>query len=110
MKNILVKIGSRTKVNPIQVVALFAVDNYSKTLLSTGQVILTSTHLGLLEERFNSENFFRINRSSVINFNYLKSYDEKNFLFAKLKNNLELKISRRKRKDFKMKLDEIVNA
>lgn len=109
MKKELVKIGSRTKVNPYLVVALTAVDNYSLTHLSDGSKILTSTNLGLLAERFDQSDFFRTNRSALININYLKSYDHQNFLTAKLKNNLVVTISRRKRKDFKEKIENFTN-
>jgi DNA-binding LytR/AlgR family response regulator len=97
-------IGSRTKVDPDEVIALVACENYCRVLMFNGAEILSSTTLGLIAARFKNENFVRTHRSYFINMAHLKMYDEKSLCFATMQNDLRVTISRRKRQNFIDKL------
>jgi DNA-binding LytR/AlgR family response regulator len=70
-KNTEVSLGSRQKASPIRILFLKADNNYTKIFFNDGSQILSSTTLGTIEQRLKPFNFFRTNRSTVINLDYL---------------------------------------
>ncbi len=99
----LIHIGGRTNVNSDEVIALVAAINYSLAYMHDGQVIVVATTLKKLENRFDSNVFFRVHKSCMINLNYLSQYD---FQTIEMKNHLKAPISRRKRGAFNRKMRE----
>jgi two-component system, LytTR family, response regulator len=93
-------IGGRIKVDPHEVVAIVACENYCKVLMLNGKEILSSTTLGLVVSRFKDAKFVRTHCSYLLNMDFLKKYDEVNLKFAFMENNLRVTISRRKRQNF----------
>lgn len=105
----LILIGGRTKVNPLQVIALVASINYSLVYMNDGEMIIVATPLKLLEERFKTTTFFRSHKSYLINLQYVSSYDHEKPLFVEMQNKLKATISRRKREGFKIEIQKINN-
>ncbi len=96
-----IHIGGRKNVEPTEVIALVAAINYSLAYMHDGQVIVVATTLKKLENRFDSDDFFRVHKSCMINLNYLSHYD---FLSIEMKNHLKAPISRRRREAFLKKI------
>lgn len=84
--------------------------NYTNIYLDDGSQILSSTTIGILEKRLLAFNFFRPNRSVVINLKYISDFENKaqtgDFSKILLKNNQKIPLSRRKTLQFL----KIVNA
>jgi DNA-binding LytR/AlgR family response regulator len=73
--------------------------NYTRLHFSDGSVYITSINIGKLEARFASYNFFRTNRSYVINLDFMANY-EKETASIRMENNETIQISRRRVKQF----------
>lgn len=95
-----VNVGSRTMLNPTEIIFLESDINYTKIYLVGGESLIVSTTLGKLEPRFSSFNFFRINRSYMVNLSYAVMIQTKKMYFLRLPNNKEVSISRRKKEQF----------
>lgn len=98
-KNPLVHVGGRMNFPPSEIILLESDSNYTRLLLVDGSVILTATNLGKLETRFSSFNFFRPNRSMLINLAFLKNFESRTNSI-RMKNNETVVISRRRLKGF----------
>jgi DNA-binding LytR/AlgR family response regulator len=102
MKNSLntskVHVGSRTFLLPEEMTHLYANSNYTVVNLSNGSQILSSTTLSIIERRLTKyKNFFRVNKSVIVNLNYAKF--ENNEIV--LNDNRIVLFSRRRGKVFK---------
>ena len=112
MKNeIQVLVGSRTKVNPSDILMLKADTNYSNIYLVDGSILMSATTLGILEDRLKDFNFYRTHRSTLINLKYMAeigkyNYDE-NFESIWIVNNMNIPVARRKMPDFLKTLQKI---
>lgn len=94
-----IHVGSRTHIQPDTVVMIQADINYSLIYLLNGNKVIVSTCLKKLENRFAPINSFaRVHKSFIVNLDYLKSYEEGQFL---LENDLKCVVSRRKFKRLK---------
>ena len=51
--------------------------NYSRIYLANGNIELVTMQLHSLEEKLPERNFIRINRSHIINIDYISSYNRK---------------------------------
>lgn len=69
-----VHLGSRREVDAFNILLLKADNNYTEIYFDDGSRFLSSTTLGTLEQRLQPYNFFRVNRSTVINLNYLNHF------------------------------------
>lgn len=103
----LIHLGARSSALPEEIVLLRSDSNYTYITLSDGSTILTSTTMGKIEKRLEGYNFFRPNRSTVVNLQYLEKYKANNKSEASLsiradKNStrLNIKISRRRQATF----------
>lgn len=70
-----IHLGSRTHAFPSQILHLEAYDNYTQIHFTDGTTLLSSTSLGVIEKRLTDFNFFRINRGTVVNLDYLTDFD-----------------------------------
>ncbi|AWV98286.1 LytR/AlgR family response regulator transcription factor [Arcticibacterium luteifluviistationis] len=97
-----VKIGSRMKVFPNQILMLKADQNYTHVFLKNGSKILSSTTMGTIEKRLEGNDFFRVNRSTVINTRHIIKTGTKNLEIQTTKTDkpVLVKISRRRTKPF----------
>jgi two-component system LytT family response regulator len=93
-----ISIGGRLTVFPEDVIMLQANINYSTVHLANGQRLLVATTLKKLEERFSPFTFIRMNKTYMINTNYVIE-EQENAL--KLSNSLIINFSRRKGKKWK---------
>jgi len=93
------KIDRKQSVYPNEVLLLKANINYTEIHLKCGRKIMLAKTLKEFHKEFERFGFFRINRSVVINMNYVLKTDEQ-YQSLKLKNKLQLKVSRRRRDDF----------
>jgi DNA-binding LytR/AlgR family response regulator len=94
--------SERIKLNPDEVIYIEASVNYAR-LVTSDLTLTTSFHLGFFAESLKQHpNFIRINKSHLINLNYLKSLDwQKSIKEACLADGSRLPISRRKAKALK---------
>lgn len=75
-----------------------AASNYTFVLLKNGQKLLSGYSLGVFEKIFCQHVFLRINRTNLVNKNYISSVIERdNSLYVRLQNNQEILIPRRKK-------------
>ncbi|AWV98288.1 LytR/AlgR family response regulator transcription factor [Arcticibacterium luteifluviistationis] len=97
-----VKIGSRMKVFPNQILMLKADQNYTYVFLKNGSKILSSTTLGTIEKRLVGNTFYRVNRSTVVNTRHIINTGRKNLEIQTTETSkpLLVKISRRRAKLF----------
>lgn len=101
-----IPIGGRKNVIPETVVLLEADINYTKLYLNTGEKLLVATTLKELEARFASEiNFFRSNRTYLINLNFMKTFDLKNSEIL-MDNQKIVMISRRRKLRFLTQMNQ----
>ncbi|MFT5886014.1 MAG: two-component system LytT family response regulator [Arcticibacterium sp.] len=97
-----IHLGSRQKATPSQILYLKAESNYTQIYFNDGSQLLSSTTFGKLEQRLDSFDFFRANRSTIINLNHLKNFkifSEKKGLFFENSsqiNTYEIQLSRRR--------------
>ncbi|WP_341225729.1 LytTR family DNA-binding domain-containing protein [uncultured Arcticibacterium sp.] len=70
-----IHLGARTSAATHEIVKLEAQDNYTLVHFIDGTKLLSSTTLGILEERLSDCRFFRVNRSTVINLQYLRQFN-----------------------------------
>jgi DNA-binding LytR/AlgR family response regulator len=61
-------------VSPDEIIQLEAKQNYTVIYFKDGSNLLSSTNLGILEERLEPYAFFRVNRSVIINLNHLNRF------------------------------------
>ncbi len=102
--NELIHLGSRKKISASSILMLKADINYTLIYLDDGNQILSSTTIGVLEKRLKEYNFFRPNKSFVINLAFMSDYENKDtscdYVKILLKNNLKISLSRRKTAQF----------
>lgn len=101
-----IPIGGRKNVIPETVILLEADTNYTRLYLDTGEKLLVATTLKKLEARFANEiNFFRSNKSYLINLNFMKKYDlERSEIL--MENQKIVLISRRRKLRFLTKMNK----
>ncbi|MFT6802905.1 MAG: DNA-binding LytR/AlgR family response regulator [Salibacteraceae bacterium] len=99
-----INLGSRRKANPSDIAKLEAQDNYTLIHFTDGTELLSSTTIGTLEKRLQPFRFFRTNRSTVINLDYLDfftvHYCTGNKLKTSGKNSKDIFLSRRREAAF----------
>ncbi|WP_341228303.1 LytTR family DNA-binding domain-containing protein [uncultured Arcticibacterium sp.] len=75
-----------------------AASNYTFVLLKNGQKLLSGYSLGVFEKIFSQHVFLRINRTNLVNKDYISSIIERdNSHYVRLQNNQEILIPRRKK-------------
>ena len=102
--NELIHLGSRKKISASSILMLKADINYTLIYLDDGNQILSSTTIGVLEKRLKAYNFFRPNKSFVINLAFMLDYENKvtssDIVKILLKNDLKISLSRRRTAQF----------
>lgn len=106
MKTMPLKIDRKQSVYPNEVLLLKANINYTEIHLKCGRKYVLAKTLKAFYKEFEHFGFFRINRSIVINMKFVSNTDEQ-CESIKLKNKLHLKVSRRRRDDFKASLGRL---
>lgn len=102
-----VHVGGRLNVNPEEVILLQADINYTRVFFIDGKSTLVATNLGKLENRFIDENFFRPNKSFIINLRYVSKFlKEEQQAQIMMSNDVEINISRRKILAFSRKINQ----
>jgi two-component system, LytTR family, response regulator len=92
-----VHVGSRTHIQPSDIVLVCADISYSYIHLSDGTRIIVSTNIQKLEERFLAfQNMVRVHRSYMINTDYFLNLEGNKVHLA---NDIECLVSRRKREN-----------
>jgi len=99
-----VHVGGRKSVAVNSILMLKANINYTLIFLDDGSQILSSTTIGILEKRLKDYQFFRPNRSTIINLEFMADFEKKSqvgsYSRIVLKNNEEVLISRRRTMKF----------
>lgn len=96
----MVKIFRNKYILTNEVVLLKAEINYTELHFENGQVITLSKTLKRLHDDFSEHGFFRISKKNMINIKYLSKVFQ-NYSMVKLKNKVELNVSRRRREDLR---------
>ncbi len=90
-----IQVGGRKSIAPKDIIKLKADVNYTHIFLRGGSVVLVATTLGKLEKKLQIYNFFRPNRSLIVNLDYvLRRADNPKKIT--LKNQEQIHISRRR--------------
>ena len=84
-----------------------AEDNYTQMFLNSGSMLLVSKTLKKLEELLDTHNFIRINRSTLINLNYLKSYVRGKSPAVILDNGKEFSLSPNRKSSFLKRINQL---
>lgn len=95
-----IKILRKKHIIPKDVVMLKGDINYTEVIFQNGNKLIVAKTLKRLNDTFSEFGFFRVNKSNIINIRFLTNTYE-NFSVVKLKNNIELNVSRRRREDLK---------
>jgi DNA-binding LytR/AlgR family response regulator len=95
-----IKIYHKKQIPPKEVMLLKGDANYTELHFQNGDKIIIAKTLKHLHDSFSTHGFFRISKTNMINLKYLSLTNE-NFSVVKLKNNVELNVSRRRRVNFK---------
>jgi DNA-binding LytR/AlgR family response regulator len=95
-----VKILRNKHILTSEVVLLKAEINYTEVHFDNGRIITLSKTLKKLHDDFAEHGFFRISKKNMINIKYLSKVFE-NYSMVKLKNNIELSVSRRRREELR---------
>ncbi|HET6996318.1 MAG TPA: LytTR family DNA-binding domain-containing protein [Chitinophagaceae bacterium] len=87
------------------IVRVEAVSSYSRLILGDGSQVLVSKVLRQMESMLAGKGFARVHRSHLVNTTWIKTY---NFYDLKvvLRNDEEIIISRRKKKDLRKRLSD----
>lgn len=99
----MIALNKKTIVNAHEVTLLEADINYTTVHFEKGKSLVIATTLKKIEPLLKDHDFIRIHKKFVINLNYAnQSLLNKNSLM--IHNNIEIKVSRRKRAELKKKL------
>lgn len=90
---------SKEDISPQDILYLESQGNYTMLYLNDNRKALSSRTLQVFEERLKDHNFYRVNRSYIVNFSAIKwlSSDCKEMSIL-LKNGEQFSVSRRRRK------------
>ena len=95
----LIAIDRHLAVRPNQILMLKADINYTHILMEDGSSVISSRTLGIFEQRLCNQAFFRLNRSVIINLNYIVDF-QKEASTIRMGNDEAIAISRRRVKGF----------
>ncbi len=92
-------IGGRKKVFSDEIIQMRCDSNYSYVFLKSGKKHHVATTLKILENRLNAFNFFRPNRSMLVNMEYVTAYNAEDAAFIMF-DKQKVKLSRRRNKKY----------
>lgn len=98
-ENQFILIGGRRKISAEMILMLKADINYTVVFMKDGSNYLSSTNISKLETRLKEHDFFRPNRSVIINLDSVIDFKE-NLAQIKMENDENISLSRRKKKGF----------
>ncbi|MEX2596106.1 MAG: LytTR family DNA-binding domain-containing protein [Salibacteraceae bacterium] len=75
-------------------------DNYTKFFLTDGRRIMVSKTIKHFEEMLDSERFFRVHRSNIINLKYIDKYVKGEGGYVVMKQGNRIPVSRRRKESF----------
>ncbi|HEY1054429.1 MAG TPA: LytTR family DNA-binding domain-containing protein [Emticicia sp.] len=101
-----ITINRHLAVRPSQILMLKADINYTHIFLSDGSSVTSSRTLGIFEQRLSNQAFFRLNRSVIINLNFMADF-EMEYATIRMENDEAIAISRRRIKNFLKKSKSI---
>jgi len=81
---------------------------YTHVFLTDGQKLVSSKALGEFETQLGPNKFFRIHHHYLINLNQVKEFQRNDGGYVVMRNNNELEVSQRKRKDFLEAIQHVV--
>lgn len=87
-------------VNKSEISHIEAISNYSKVILENNKCIIANDCLAKIQLKIDSEEFFRIHKSYLINLNHTKKYIKQGGGTIVMTNGAEINISRNKKDDF----------
>lgn len=97
-----IPVGGRKSFSAAEIIYIKADTNYSEIYLTDGNKIIVATTLKVLEHRFSENGFIRINKSYLINKQYVTDFSDSYLI---LSNSICCIFSRRKKGVFNMKCE-----
>lgn len=91
------------------IIYIEADNNYTRFYFKDSEKMMVAKALKDFEDVLNPEQFVRIHKSTIINLRYLKDYSNKNGLTAKMHDQTELAISRRRSPEFLERVKAFLN-
>lgn len=105
MTTSMIYIAGGRLINAKDIVQLQADVNYTRIYLKNGQEIMVATTLKKMEVRVqHCSQLIRVNKSSIINFNYVKGFDNNQVV---LNTGKTFTLARRRKKQFSEKIAHI---
>jgi two-component system LytT family response regulator len=101
-----ITIDRHLAVRPSQILMLKADINYTHIFMSDGSSVTSSRTLRIFEQRLSNQAFFRLNRSVIINLNFMVDFQVE-LATIRLENDEAIAISRRRVKNFLKKSKSI---
>ncbi len=96
-------------INISDIIYLEADNNYTCFYLYNSEKMVVSKSMKEFEEVLNPASFVRIHKSTIINLQYLKDFNNQNGYLVKMKNNTELTVSRRRSSEFLERVKVFLN-
>ncbi len=96
-----IKIYHKKQIPPKNVMLLRGHANYTELHFENGDKIILAKTLKRLQDTFSEYGFFRISKTNMINLKFFLNANE-NFAIVKLKNEVELHVSRRRRENLRV--------
>ncbi len=98
MENEYIQIRKKEIIGLAKIRLLRADINYTEVHMTNGKKILTTITIGSIETNLPSGKFFRVNRGTIVNIDYVSSYQMRSdYDKILLNDNTEIKVSRRRR-------------
>ncbi len=94
-------------VNLSEVVCLEAESNYTRLHTNGGKIYNLPRHLKYFDACFPENKFVRVNKSVIINIDYIQGYSKGALCIVWMKNNLEFEVSRRKKNEINSKINKV---
>ncbi len=97
-------------INFHSIVRAEALSNYSKIYFDNGKVLVISKVLQWLEDRLPQNNFIRVHRSHLVNYEFVNSKYSKKMSLLILKDSSTIEVSRRRKIEVERKIKRLSAA
>jgi two-component system, LytTR family, response regulator len=87
-------------ISPDDIIYLKSINYYTNIVLNDSRELITTKTLKDYQKQLAGSTFFRVHNSYIINLKYLKSVISKDSFYAKLTNDVQISISRRRKDEF----------
>jgi two-component system LytT family response regulator len=93
-----------------EILCCIARGRYTKIITTTGKEYMITKVLKEIENCLSCDGFFRTHKSYLINLNHITHYQANHETPITLVNNVKIQLAKRRKKDFQMRLSEMVQT